>query len=141
MTPRRRMLAWLALLALTVAAAVTARLLIAPRASVTIGTRFAGGAPERAPTLRPGQPFRALLSAGRRFGGSARFVDLELHHGADGADHVVRLIPIAVRPEDDEALFAVADVVHLVGALRGPFRVVFVRDGEPLGEGRFTVAP
>ena len=134
--PRKALLG--ALVATLLLASLGAYVWWTPRATVVIGTRFADAS--AAPTtLRPGQPFRALLSAGRPFGGSARFVDLELHHDAGGHDRMVRLIPVAVRPNDDEALFAVADVVHLVGALRGDFRVVFVRDGRALAAGRFTV--
>jgi hypothetical protein len=139
MTRRRRLAIGLGLLVAVALGALAARAWLAPRSSVVIGTSFAA-AGATAPVLRPGQPFRALISLGRPFGGDGRFVDLELHHVGDGGDRTVRLIPIAVRPSDDEAMFAVADVVHLVGPLRGDFRVVFARAGRVLGAGRFTVA-
>jgi hypothetical protein len=113
-----------------------ALLALRPRATVTIGTRFAG--PEdTAPVLSPGQPFRALLALGRPIG-DVHHVDVELHR-LDGGDHLEKLIPVRVTASDDEVMFSFADVTHLVGPLRGDFRLVFAHDGAVLGEGRFSV--
>jgi hypothetical protein len=110
-----------------------------PRGLVTIGSRFADGTPDGA-RLRPGQPLRALLSLGSPLGKSGH-VDVELHHLVGGADHLEKLLPTRAGGRNDELMIAFADVVQLVGPLRGDFRLVFVRDGRVLGEGRFAVEP
>lgn len=127
-----------ALLATLAAAGFLAWRLFVPRPRVLVGTSFARAA-EGGLALRRGQPIRLLLSWPRRFD-RAGFVELELHHLRDG-DHVLQVIPIRAAQGDDEVVFAMPDVTQLVGARRGRFRAVFVRDGERLAAADFVVAP
>jgi hypothetical protein len=133
-TPRRRIL--LALLVVTLAAAaIAAWIFFWPRARVLVGTSFAD-ARDGDVTLRAGQPIRVLLALPRKLD-ALSFVELELHHG----DRTLQVIPVRAAAGDDEVVFAMADVTQLVGAARGKFRVVFVRDGERVGSGAFAVTP
>ena len=134
---RARWLAAAALLATLAAGGLTAWHLFVPRARVFIGASFAHAA-EGDVALRRGQPIRVLLSSPRRFGAGG-FVELELHHLGDGGDRVLHVIPLRADERDDEVVFAMPDVTQLVGAARGRFRVVFVRDGERLASADFTV--
>jgi hypothetical protein len=102
-----------------------------PHGTVTVGGGFAKGDG----ALRLDDPFRAVLALDRPLGRDAR-LDVELRK--DGT--LDKLLTVRAEAKNDEVYLAFPNTGRIVSGA-GAYTIVFLLDGKPLGEGRFSVSP